>query len=322
MTLRLALLTLALLFGSSCAYAQDENLDGDPRGEERTLATFPEWYIVYSAEEYARFVAEGGMPSEFPYFDAIRQYWETLEILKANLGDATIDEESQTVLTVIGTSFTLEYGAIGIYEKTIGRLSEFSSLGKKTPIDRFTDAVAADYAQFLYQTPWYAFPYADVLGRLWREAGPHAFASARGFERMSAFSLGYGLKGLYGAIITYLTKSTFGYVGMETEVSFASGSTTETITLPRYRAFKEPFLTLLRSGAAIDSIQGNDRILVSAIAPRSNSCEGAPAPTFEMPILTRERESRFGYLIPVGETGTVVAALDACDISIEHVYDY
>ncbi|MBI2048516.1 MAG: hypothetical protein HYT30_01145 [Parcubacteria group bacterium] len=96
----------------------------DPRFEERTFATFPEWYIVYSAQEYADFVARGGLPSRFPYIGAIRQFWDSIRYMKANIASHPIDSESETVLNVIGWSFTVEYGLIGIYENTVGRLTE------------------------------------------------------------------------------------------------------------------------------------------------------------------------------------------------------
>ena len=40
------------------AWETTENLTGYRRAEEQTYLTFPEWYIVYSAEEYAAFIQE------------------------------------------------------------------------------------------------------------------------------------------------------------------------------------------------------------------------------------------------------------------------
>ena len=44
------------------------------RNESSTYLTLPEWYIVYSADEYASFV-QSRAPSRFPYFAAVGQYW-------------------------------------------------------------------------------------------------------------------------------------------------------------------------------------------------------------------------------------------------------
>src|SRR5262245_39686929 len=45
------------------------------RPEDQTFLRFPEWYIVYSADEYAAFIASR-RPSTFPYFESVRQFWQ------------------------------------------------------------------------------------------------------------------------------------------------------------------------------------------------------------------------------------------------------
>ena len=37
------------------------------RPEARTWLTFPEWYIVYSADSYGRYLAAGNRPSGYAY---------------------------------------------------------------------------------------------------------------------------------------------------------------------------------------------------------------------------------------------------------------
>jgi hypothetical protein len=41
-------------------------IPGSTRHEADTYLTFPEWYIVYSAEEYAQFIAQHP-PQQFPF---------------------------------------------------------------------------------------------------------------------------------------------------------------------------------------------------------------------------------------------------------------
>jgi hypothetical protein len=43
--------------------------------EAFTYLTLPEWFIVYSADEYARFV-ECSSPSDSPYVTSAGQYWQ------------------------------------------------------------------------------------------------------------------------------------------------------------------------------------------------------------------------------------------------------
>src|SRR5262245_41088777 len=44
------------------------------REQSFTFLTLPEWFIVYSAEEYGRFIGSAA-PSRFPYIGSIMQYW-------------------------------------------------------------------------------------------------------------------------------------------------------------------------------------------------------------------------------------------------------
>ena len=46
------------------------------RPESKTYLTLPEWYIVYSTDEYAAFLQEN-RSGEFPYFKAVGQYWQS-----------------------------------------------------------------------------------------------------------------------------------------------------------------------------------------------------------------------------------------------------
>ena len=75
----------------------------------------------------------------------------------------------KAMLYVIGISFTGEMGVKGLYEKTIGRLTEWIRGRKPTPEDVFAHKVADDYAAFLRQTPWYEFPFGKTLEQFWRE---------------------------------------------------------------------------------------------------------------------------------------------------------
>ena len=60
-------------------------------------------------------------------------------------------------------------GLIGAYERSVGALSEWTTGGKKTAEDAFNAALLKDYAAFLYQTPWYQFPFGEKLKSFWRE---------------------------------------------------------------------------------------------------------------------------------------------------------
>ncbi len=130
------------------------------------------------------------------------------------------------------------------------------------------------------------------------------------------------MKGIYGAFLGYLTKSTFGYVGMDTRVIVQGPSGTEERTLPRYRAFRDEATALARSGYTFGSIEGNSRILVTAIASRTDTCVEVLAPQIDLPILTSSTEARYGFIVDVVALHTLVKSLDTCGVPLEHIYDY
>src|SRR6201996_3530443 len=51
-------------------------LPGYVRPEDDTFLTYPEWYIVWSYQEKADF-QQNHLPSGFPFFGAVRQYWSS-----------------------------------------------------------------------------------------------------------------------------------------------------------------------------------------------------------------------------------------------------
>src|SRR5262245_29124827 len=46
------------------------------RPESKTYLSLPEWYTVYSADEYATFLQDH-RSGEFPYFQAVGQFWQS-----------------------------------------------------------------------------------------------------------------------------------------------------------------------------------------------------------------------------------------------------
>jgi hypothetical protein len=310
----------------------------DPRFEERTFASFPEWYIVYNAQEYSRLILEGGRPSQFPYFASIGQYWDSVDYVKTALGSSTIDSNTNTVLRVIGASFTLENAVIGLYEKTVGFVFETLNLFYKTNEDRYTGAVAAEYGDFLLHTPWYQFPYGQKLVGLWTTYGWSSL-TPRGIERRVAFTVGYALKGIYGTILGKLSQASLGNAQLNTSMTVENvsadslktiqGMTIEEdsgvqlhVTAPRYRAFTGIAEAISQKGGRFSDIQGNKIIMLSIIAEPSNECPSDLTVQFSMPLLTQPNLSRIALTTPVDELSNAIRKLNSCGIRLEHIYDY
>jgi hypothetical protein len=113
------------------------DIKGYSRPEDDTYLSLPEWYIVWSYQEKADF-QQSSLPSRFPYFAAVRQYWGNYCcISRLTSGKYGSNSGEQVMLVVIGTSFSAEYVLKGLYEKSIGRLSEWTSGRQFTEEDRY-----------------------------------------------------------------------------------------------------------------------------------------------------------------------------------------
>jgi hypothetical protein len=312
------------LTGEKIEYASHHDVEqedasvADPRDQSRTFYSFPEWYIVYSAQEYADFVAAGNRPSQFLYFTAIGQMWDSWEYSEIAAGSPP-DATTNTVLWTIAVSFTIEYGLIGLYENTIGWLSEWLHFGYKTKEDTYTDRVAMDYGLFLNQTPWYDFSYKGAMSGLWKTYGWSSI-SPRGIERRIVYTVGYAVKAVYAGGIRALSDATFeGGAGLMTEVE----TTNELLSLPRYRAFKDPVMQLALDGVNFKTIQGHSQIAMSLVTPEMFDCkELIKYEIFSMPLVTDQLTVRRMLSVPVADLAEVLRSSKACGISVEHIYDY
>jgi hypothetical protein len=316
-------------------------LTGYARPEDQTYLTLPEWYIVYSADEYAAFIAHSP-PSQFPYFGAIGQFWSSYyDVCAVTRERYAFNSGYHLSLAVIGTSFTAEYIVKGIYENTIGRLSEWTSTSDLTEEDVYARMVAAEYGTFLHTIPWYEFPFGQKLGELWSGTamwGPNPF---RKWERKLALSAEYGTKALYGWAIKKGTQGVYAAEDLEIQ-AWAEGVSndlvdrepdlkvvkevaprTAIVSLPRYEAFTKIVPRLARQGLRFGDIAGNDDILITLIAPRDweyDLPDGTPL--FAMPILTEPERERIAVRVPVVALDRVVRALDGGAATLEHIYDY
>ena len=142
-----------------------------PRLEEQSYLTLPEWYIVYSADEYAAFITKN-RPSQFPYFQAIGQYWGSYYGMCAvTRGRSPFNSGYHLALAVIGTSFTVENLLKGVYENSIGWLTEaqVSDLSKSRHVD--TPVSYGDSTRLTAATGWLpAIPFEQTLLDMLTEA--------------------------------------------------------------------------------------------------------------------------------------------------------
>jgi hypothetical protein len=315
------------------------DIAGYERAEAFTYLTLPEWFIVYSTEEYARF-AQRGSPTDFPYLGSISQYWGFYSSVCAVTRSAYPFESGYHVmLGVIGASFTTEYLIKGVYENTVGRVTGW--FGRDTPEDAFAAKTAAEYGAFMHTVPWYEFAFGTHLRRLWSDVPLFGPRPVRKWERRLSLTTEYAVKGVYGWVIGLATRSAYStedlkiYARVENapEAIFQdpqvekvrqTGDGAYIIRLPRYEAFTRTALALFESRLRFLDVAGNDEMLMTVLVPASfdeRAFHGGRV-VASRPILTDRQHKRLALRVPVVRLHEIVPSLRSAGAIIEHLYDY
>jgi hypothetical protein len=317
--------------------------EGYPRPQGDSFLTFPEWYIVHAYNDLAGVTARAS-ESDFNYLTSIRGFWTSLcgATLKASMsGPASADQKATNY--IIGFSFTAEMGMIGAYERTIGALTEWTTGGRKTAEDEFNAALLKEYGAFLYQTPWFRFPFGAKLRQFWHET-PFVL-SIRAIERRGSLSLQYAARGAYAALMRFVAgydpadltiRSVVGGlappelaamadVKVVREVTDANGARGVLVETARYAAFDAFVRELGRhAGASLREVAGNHRILVTIVAPAGDAkfaTTGAVA-IFRLPVQSSPGSQRIGIDTPIDSLVQDVKDFEAAGYRFEHAYDY
>jgi hypothetical protein len=312
------------------------------RGGDQTFLTFPEWFLVYSPDEYAAFVKERP-PSGFPFFGHLRQFWSGYRaVYQATRRDYPVNSEYHVMIAVIGVSTTVEYALRSAYENTLGRASEVTAAYGTTDEDRLGARVAQDYVDFIRDRPWYEFDFLTPLRTLWRDTPAWGAGPVRKWERRYALTSEWLAKAAYAWAIGQGSQAAYGAEetttavvldrlpeGIEAELPrlrvllrYPDGQAL--VTLPRYDDFKDHAAAVARRGATFVEIAGNrGPILVTALVPSgwTPPVAGASA-LFTQPILTRPGRQRTAVTVPVGALSELLRVLERDGHTLEHVYDY
>lgn len=311
------------------------------RPEDQTYLTFPEWYIVFSADEYAAHLAQKP-PSAFPFFASVWQYWKGYAgVCAVTKGNYAFNGGYHLMLYVIGTSFTVENGIKGIYEGTIGRLTEWISSDEVTPEDLLVRQYNQEYGDFIHAIPWFDFPYLAKLYDLWSTTGWWGPNPIRKWERKLALSTELLIKAGYGALIGWGNEVTYGAADMEIYV-IAEGVTDDIlaerpavhliehiddqrtlITIPHYQPFTDLVPELAKHGVRFVEFAGNDHVMLTAFAPREWQYNLSNAELmFAMEVLIDPARQRLGLNVPVITLHNVLAEMARQGVTVEHIYDY
>jgi len=314
------------------------------RDEGQTFLTHPEWYIVYSSDEYAGWLGHK-LPTSFPYAKAIGQYW--VDYWQATL--ETRDEYPfnagyHVMLGVIGVSYSVELALKSAYENTIGRISGWTAGGQLTDEDRYAATVAADYGRFIHIYPWYQYGFSSKLRHLWGDLPLWGAHPIRKWERRVFLTAEYGIKALYGSAITAGTHAAYapeaehvGVVAARWSDSLASKyPTIKTVgradaghmllDVPRYDAFRDLMIALSRAPNAphLTEIAGNETIFLTGVAPAGWAiADPRAAVMYEVPLPTDPARKRITMRLRVPDLLPVLQAYQGRNgLVIDHIYDY
>lgn len=308
------------------------------RPYDNAYLSLPEWYIVYSADEYAA-ILESGLPSDIDYLQANRDYWQqhghVTQLTKNSLNN---NDGYLTVLQVIGWSFAAENYIKYAYENTLGRLSEWLADNKQVAEDVYAAKIAKEYAKFIYDYPWYDFPYFDYLKGLWSLDSDieHSFVQLlRRVERKLILSLEYGIKTLYAKAIAYATHQEFGIQddSVSAIVTRDGGKTTQLISAPHYQPFTKQLLNEMNKESnnpnfSIIDIAGNDKITFCYKEKPGNIVIGGVKEIMRDREISQITNGEKQYLdrltveVSVTDIFPVYKRLREKNLKIEHFYDY
>jgi hypothetical protein len=310
------------------------------RPEADSFLTYPEWYIVYTSQDYARYL-QFNTASGFRYFASAFGFWTSYcDMNKYVAARYPFSKDAHITNYVIGLSHSAEFILRGIYENTVGRLTELFGPGTATAEERFAQAYWADYGKFLNTTPWYEYPYADRQRELADRVAREGPGGVRKWERRFALWTELGIKGAYAKAIAGGTKAAFAPV-VPTTVAvvermppdiltqfpnvklLAQSGNTSLVSFPRYAPFTQIVQRMAESSAVFTEIAGNRNVLVTAAAkPGTRIPDRSAREIFRSDMLAGDGGSRVGLAVPVEMLLDVVREFRRQGQPIEHVYDY
>ena len=312
---------------------------GYRRKLNNTFFTFPEWYIVYSFEDFGRFLDRGN-ESQFDYLGHIFGFWRSFCTINRAVPATESRTDVKTMIYIIGVSFSIEYAIKGLYENTIGRVFEWIRGDKRTPQDDYARAVLQDYAAFLYTIPWYKYPFREKLNGFMAISTPTP-STARTIERGFALGSEYFIKIGYAALIQKMLDASsddeprdimFVVATLPPEVLAkeprikpvrALNAQWQLVQTPRYKDFSEILLGLLDRGVPIAEIAGNREIMITVIAPKAAALNIKDATElFSLDLDAKPGFRRAGLKARIDRLVDINRELKARGASIEHFYDY
>jgi hypothetical protein len=334
------LAVLAILIFLQPAAAAPVTPLADRRPADNTFLTGPEWFLVFSPDEYAVYLSHHA-PSRFPFTGHIRQFWQGYAAVTRADTVPNPNYSYHLMIAVIGLSTTVEYGLKALYETAAGRFSEAVAGNDggvpDTAEDRLAAQTAARYVAFIKLQPWYEFDFVGPLKAVWRDTGWWGAHPLRKWERKYMLTSEYAAKAAYGWALGKATRASYArpiestYVisrrfagSLPPGVTRAQGDADgDAFRLPRYQAFTAAAQALAQGGADFQEIAGNrGAIMLSVVAPVGFTPPKGGTLLYRQDVLTQPGACRFMLSYPVAVLAGALRTLHDAKVPVEHIYDY
>ncbi len=249
-------LICSLLLLSNFAFAET---NATKRSADQTYLTYPEWFLVFSPEEYAYHLKEH--PSfTFDYIGHIEEFWSAY----AAMYKKTLEKKYpfntgyHVMIMTIGVSTTVEYLVKYFYGHSIAQFVALTQTDGRVSEQDYGAKVAQEYVDFIKNRPWYEFDFGKRFVGIYTENSLFGKDFLRKMERKEALSVEYGAKYLYAKVIAYFTEVGYEKALPLTQVVLFKQNKPIVKEFPRYDKFKDVSLEYAKRGYDFKEIAGND----------------------------------------------------------------
>lgn len=243
------------------------------------------------------------------------------------------------MLWVIGSSYSIELILKGLYENTIGRLTEALTSDASTDEDRLIQNYHQQYADYVHIYPWYEFSFFSRLKEFWSENSLWGENAIRKWERKIFFSIDYLVKSAYSQIIKIGTKMSYEPEATTIYAVVQDGNkqlsrfsnvkilrtdqSVHLVLMPRYDDFKRLANSLAQTHIKFIEIAGNRKIFLTAIADKAaDKVLDAGEVVGLSNVPTDTTKERLLISASVASLTDLLATLQSRKIDVEHIFDY
>jgi hypothetical protein len=310
------------------------------RPADQSFLTVPEWFLVFSPEEYAQSLRlKTRHPSAFPFFTHIGQFWQSYYFSTLQTDSLSANSGYHVMDIVIGVSTSVEYMLKGTYENIIGRFTELAAGQADTAEDRLAAKTAHDYVDFIKIRPWYEFDFITPVKTLWTQQPVGDDNLIRRWERRYVLTSEYLIKAGYAKLLALASNSSYAapiertYALVKTPTDIRAPSlpadtkivrhlgTYWLLDMPRRQAFQDAAITLAHSGYDFETIAGNRKEILVTFVGSHQAPEGGRE-IFRQAIITKPDLTRFAIAYPIAELARALRRAEHTQGYVEHIYDF